>query len=273
MPPKLGILAGKGELPRRLIEACHAEGREVFVIAFPGETDRAVAESVSHAWLPIAQVGGILRALHEAQVEEVVLAGAIRRPSFLSLKPDRRGLSLLGKITRGRMGDDGILSLAVAELESEGFRVVGLDELLPDTLAPEGPLGRLNPDDSADSDISRGFEVAVALGRVDVGQAVVVQHGAVLGVEAIEGTDALIARCADLKRDGPGGILVKVSKPGQEQRVDLPTIGVRTVTAAAAAGLRGIAIEAGATVVVGRQAVAKAADQAGLFVVGVRFPR
>lgn len=273
MPPKLGILAGKGELPRRLIAACRAEGREVFVIAFPGETERELVEAVPHAWLSIAQVGGILRALHEADVEEVVLAGGVRRPSFLSLKPDRRGLSLLGKITKGGMGDDGILSLAVAELESEGFRVVGLDELLPETLAPEGPLGRFMPDAAAEGDIRRGFEVAKALGSVDVGQAVVVQQNAVLGVETVEGTDAVIMRCAGLRREGPGGVLVKVSKPGQEQRVDLPTIGVRTVELAAEAGLRGIAIEAEATVVVGREAVAQAADRAEMFVVGVRFPQ
>jgi hypothetical protein len=128
------------------------------------------------------------------------------------------------------------------------------------------------PDAQAEDDIALGFRVVRALGALDIGQAAVVQQGLVLGLEAIEGTDALIARCAALRREGPGGVLVKAPKPGQERRADLPTIGRRTVEAAAAAGLRGIAVEAGASLVIDHAAVAVAADRAGLFVVGVAPP-
>ena len=158
----------------------------------------------------------------------------------------------------------------VAELEREGFRVIGPDQILRKGLAPEGALGRLRPDAEAMADIAHGARIARALGVLDIGQAVVVQQGLVLGVEAIEGTDELIRRCAGLHREGVGAILVKVEKPGQERRADRPTIGLQTVELAAAAGLRGIAIEAGTTIVIDRDKVAAAADRVGLFVFGIR---
>jgi len=158
------------------------------------------------------------------------------------------------------------------ELESEGFHVVSVDSILADALAPAGPLGTLRPDAEAEADITLGVKAALALGALDIGQAVVVQQGLVLGVEAIEGTDALIERCATLSREGPGGVLVKGAKPGQERRADLPTVGPRTVTRAQAAGLRGIAVEAGATLLLDRDEMAATADRAGLFVIGVTPP-
>ena len=147
--------------------------------------------------------------------------------------------------------------------------VVGADQLLDRALVPEGPLGEIRPDAQSAADIEHGLRIARALGGLDVGQAVIVQQGLVLGVEAIEGTDELLRRCAALRRDGPGGVLVKVEKPGQERRADRPTIGLRTVTLAAETGLRGIAIEADATIVLDRDEVIRAADRTGLFVVGV----
>ena len=152
------------------------------------------------------------------------------------------------------------------------LNVIGPDQLLDTAALPPGPLGQLGPDADAGADITRGIEVARALGGLDIGQAVVIQQGLVLGVEAIEGTDRLLRRCAELRREGPGGVLVKMEKPGQERRVDRPTIGPHTVALSAEAGLQGIAAEAGATLVLDRDEVARAADQAGLFVVGVRAP-
>ncbi len=162
-----------------------------------------------------------------------------------------------------------MLAAVIAEIEGEGFRVVGVDSILAGDLAPSGVFGRVVPDEQAHADIAHGLVVARALGAVDVGQSVVIQQGLVLGVEAIEGTDALLARCRQLGRAGPGGVLVKIAKPNQERRADLPTIGVRTVTAAHAAGLRGIAVEAGSTIIVDRAGVVAAADAAALFIIGV----
>jgi len=145
-------------------------------------------------------------------------------------------------------------------------------DLLGSLPAPEGPIGAITPDAQASADIERGFEVAHALGAVDVGQGVVVQQGIVLGLEAVEGTDALIERAGRLQREGPRGVLVKTAKPGQERRADLPTVGVATVEACARAGLRGIAVEAGMALIIDRSAVAAAAERAGLFVVGIKRP-
>ncbi len=166
-----------------------------------------------------------------------------------------------------------MLSAVIKELEREGFTLVGVESVLDDAVAPEGPLGQHRPDDQALADIEHGFRVAAALGTLDIGQAVIVQQGMVLGVEAIEGTDQLIRRCADLRREGLGGVLVKAKKPDQERRADLPTIGPQTVEAAHAAGLRGIAVEARSTLVVERAEMTALADRLGLFVYGRRAER
>jgi DUF1009 family protein len=266
----LGIIAGSGGLPRRVIESARAAGREVFVLALEGEADRATVESVPHAWCRIGAAATALDLLHANAVEELVLAGAVRRPSLLALRPDWRGTKILARIGYRALGDDGLLSAVVKELEREGFRVIGADQLLLGAVLPEGPLGQVRPDCDAQSDIAHGIRLARAIGALDIGQAVVVQQGLVLGVEAIEGTDGLLRRCASLRRDGPGGVLVKVEKPGQEKRADRPVIGPQTVILAAESGLCGIAAEAGATLVLDRDEVVRLADARGLFVVGIR---
>jgi UDP-2,3-diacylglucosamine hydrolase len=269
MVGRLGILAGAGELPRRIIEACRAADRDFFVLAFKGEADPAILVDVPHATVRLGAAGEGFRLLHEAGVDELVFAGSLKRPTVTSLRPDWRAAKFFARIGYRALGDDGLLSAVIAELEGEGFKVVGADTLLRDDLAPHGLFGLVAPDAQAEADITHGLTIARALGALDIGQAVVVQQGLVLGVEAIEGTDALLMRCRDLRREGPGGVLVKIAKPRQERRADLPTIGRRTVEAAHAAGLRGIAVEAGSTIVLDRPAIVAVADAAGLFVIGV----
>ena len=267
MARKLAVLAGRGPLPAQVVAAARAQGRDVFVLAFEGETDPELIQGVAHRWLPLGAVGRALEALRAAQVEDVVLIGALRRPALASL--DRRGMQLLARLGLRRQGDDQLLRAIVAELESEGFRVLGADQLLEGALAPEGPMTVLRPDDEALRDIALGVEVAERLGDLDVGQAAVVQQGLVLGVEAAEGTDALMRRCAPLRRAGRGGVLVKVKKPGQERRADLPTIGPDTVRVAAASGIAGIAVHAGHCLIIERAEVVAAAERAGLFLIGI----
>jgi DUF1009 family protein len=271
-PPQgpLGIIAGSGGLPRRLIESCRAAGREIFVLALDGEADREALEGVPHAWCRIGGAATALDLLRANAVSELVLAGGVRRPSLASLRPDWRAAKFFARIGYRALGDDGLLSAVVKELEREGFRVIGADQLLDEAGLPEGPLGQVRPDAGALADIAYGMRLARAIGALDIGQAVVVQQGLVLGVEAIEGTDGLLRRCAELRRDGPGGVLVKVEKPGQERRADRPTIGPQTVILAAESGLRGIAAEAGATLVLDRDEIIRLADSTGLFVVGIR---
>jgi DUF1009 family protein len=272
MADRLGIVAGCGELPRRLVECCRAAGRDLFVLALEGAAEPATVEGVPHAWCRLGAAANGLALLRKNQVTELVLAGGIRRPSLAALRPDWRAAKLFARVGYRALGDDGLLSAVVKELEREGFRVVGADQLLDRALAPEGPLGRIRPDELSQADIERGLRVARTLGGLDVGQAVIVQQGLVLGVEAIEGTDALLRRCGALRREGPGGVLVKIAKPGQETRTDRPTIGLRTVLLAAETGLRGIAVEANATIVLDRDEVILAADRARLFVVGLGRP-
>ncbi len=260
-------------MPQMLVAACRERQRPVFVLAFEGFTDTETTQGVEHAWVRLGAAGKGLRRLHDAGVEDLVLAGPIRRPSLADLRPDARGLKLFARAGGKAMGDDSLLRSVIRMLEEEeGFRVVGVDDILGGITAPRGTLGKHAPDAAAERDIERGVEVARALGAVDVGQAAVIQDGIVLGVEAVEGTESLLRRCATLRREGPGGVLVKLSKPGQEKRADLPTIGVDTVRQAREAGLRGIAIEAERTLVISRDRTIDEADAAGLFIVGLSEP-
>jgi DUF1009 family protein len=270
MPGKLGIIAGGGDLPGLVAAACRAQGRPFHILALSGHADPAVIGSEApQDWIRLGEAGTGFERLRLAGVEEVMMIGPVRRPSLRELAPDLRTARFFARVGLKALGDDGLLRAVAAELECEGFKVVGVDEVLADCLAVPGPYGALRPDDQAGADIARAVEVARGLGALDVGQAVVVQQGIVLGVEAIEGTDALIRRCGPLAREGLGGVLVKMKKPGQDRRIDLPTIGPATLAEAAAAGLRGIAVEAGGALVLGGKALGAEADRLGLFLVGV----
>ncbi len=266
----LGILAGAGELPAKVAAAARAAGRAVFVVGLEGFADARLLAPYPHAIIRFGAAGRILVALRAHSCRDLVLIGSVRRPSLLDLRPDAEAARLLARIGRAAFaGDDGFLSAVIRVLGEEGFRVIGAHEVLDQALAPAGLLTRAAPDEQAMADIARGVTVARALGGVDVGQGCVVQLGFVLAVEAVEGTDAMLARCAPLARAGPGGVLVKLVKPGQERRADLPTIGPETVRAAARAGLRGVVFEAQGAMLADRDAAVAAADAAGLFLLGI----
>ncbi len=260
-------------MPRLLVEACQEQDRAVFVLAFNGFTAPETTQDVEHAWVRLGAAGTALDRLHEAGVEELVLAGPIRRPSLADLRPDARVIKFFARAGVKALGDDGLLRVVIRNLEEdEGFRVIAVEDVISDITATRGVLGKHAPDEAAEQDIARGVDVLQALGAADVGQAVVVQEGIVLGVEAVEGTDALLARCAELRREGVGGVLVKLSKPGQERRADLPTIGLDTVMRVREAGLSGIAVEAGRTIILTRSKVIEEMDAAGLFLIGLSAP-
>ncbi|HYZ31003.1 MAG TPA: UDP-2,3-diacylglucosamine diphosphatase LpxI, partial [Crenalkalicoccus sp.] len=251
--------------------AARAAGRPVFAVALEGWAEPAAWAGLPHVVERVGAAGRILGALRARGVRQLVMAGRAARPSLLALRPDATGARILARIGRAFFqGDDGLLRAVARVLEEEGFEILAPQAVLRDILPPPGLLTLAAPDAAARADILRGIAVARALGTVDVGQAAVVQQGLVLGVEAIEGTDALLARCAGLRREGPGGVLVKLVKPGQDRRLDLPSIGPRTVEGAAAAGLAGIAVEAGGTILVDRPGLVTAADAAGLFVLAIR---
>lgn len=268
--PALGILAGGGPLPGRVAAAAAATGRPVFVVGLEGYAEPMVLAPWPHQVIRMGAVGSIFNALRGHGCQDLVLIGTVRRPSLLHLRPDAEGSRMALRIGRAAFaGDDGLLAAVIKVLGEEGFRVLGAHEILREALAPTGLLGRVAPDAQAMGDIARGVAVTRALGGVDVGQGCVVQQGLVLAVEAAEGTDAMLARCGDLARPGPAGVLVKLVKPGQERRADLPTVGVHTVRGAAAAGLRGIAFEAGGTLLADREVAVAEADAAGIFLLGL----
>ena len=268
--PKLGIIAGGGVAPRRVIEACRAQKRDFFVVCLEGQADKELAHDAPHIWLPLGAFGKLRDLTGTEKIQELVMIGHVRRPSLMELKPDWLAMKALAKVSFNMLGDDGLLRAVGHAMEQEfGVRVIGAHEVLGGILMREGALGKVTPDDEAQQDVLRGIAVARALGLVDVGQSVIVQQGLVLGVEAIEGTDALIARCKGLRREGAGGVLVKLAKPQQDDRFDLPTVGCTTVRNAAEAGLRGIALEAGRSLLIDRDKVRELADEVGVFVVGV----
>jgi DUF1009 family protein len=269
MLPKLGVLAGGGQLPVQVVAACRARHQPFFIIAFAGFTDPATVDGVPHAWMPVERVGAILARLHAEGVSDVVLAGPVRRPgSLLSLRPDWRGLKLLLRMLRRWRGDDHVLTQVVREIENDGLRVVGAEDVAPELLMPSGPLGSFSPDERCRRAISLGVAAASELGRRDRGQAVLVVDGQVVAREGAGGTTRMLADAA-ASQVARSGVLVKMAKPGQERRVDLPSVGAETVVQSARAGLAGIALEAGGSLVIDREGVVRAADDAGLFVVGV----
>lgn len=270
---RLGIIAGAGALPGRIISACRDTGRDFCVLAFEGSADPADYCDVPVQWIRMSRISGALDAARAEGVDELVMVGKIPRPSIFDLMRDARSAKFLAKVGTRMLGDNNILSAVVKELEeTEGFRVIAPEALLDDILAPEGALGAVSPGEADLEDIRRGIGVAREIGRLDIGQAAIVQNGTVLGVEGVEGTDRLIERCAEFVDPAlPGGMLVKVAKPGQERRADLPAIGANTVANVSRAGLRGIAVEAGGALIVDREETVRAADAAGIYVYGIRI--
>lgn len=266
---KLGIIAGGGSLPAHIIETCQQQDRPFFVLGLEDHVDTPL-ENMPHKMVRLGAVGDALRTLKKEQVQEVIMAGRVGRPTLSSLRPDMTATMLLAKLGSNIFsGDDALLSAIVKIMEGEGFTVVGMGDVCAHLLAGSGALGKHKPDKQQQEDITRGMNAVHTLGALDIGQAVIVENGYVLGVEAAEGTDALIARCAALAQHTKGqGVLVKAKKPNQDERADLPTIGTDTVEQAYLAGLAGIAVQAGGSIILGKEEVIRLADRYKMFIVG-----
>ncbi len=275
----LGIIAGGGPIPLMLAQQCQAEGRPFFIAGIIGAASPDIAR-FPHQWVGIGAVGALMRALRRHACEEVVFIGAVRRPDLRNLKLDWGGIQFLPRYARAALGgDDQLLRALVTEFERRGFQVIGVHELLGDICAPAGILGRVQPRPGDQVDIARALHVARQIGVLDIGQGAVVCGGVVLAVEAAEGTDAMLARCAQLpqglratldsKGGGRRGVLVKLPKPGQDRRIDMPAIGMTTLRLAAAAGLAGIAFEADGALLVDVPAMIRESDLLGMFLIGL----
>jgi UDP-2,3-diacylglucosamine hydrolase len=272
----LAMIVGGGSIPAAVADAVTRRGRSVVMFPIRGWADPAAVEKYPHHWLALIQVGRFLRNARAAGCRDVVFIGAAFRPPFRSFRLDWEALRILPRVAFGyRGGDDHLLSTAARIFEDHGFRIVGAHEVAPEILMPRGPVGSIAPSERDRADIARALSLLRAIGPFDVGQAVVVAENNVIAIEAVGGTDSMLAHVADLRARGRlstaagVGVLVKAPKPHQDRRFDLPAIGPRTVAEAARAGLRGIAVVAGSAIVAEPAAVAAAADKANMFVVGV----
>ncbi|SHN15554.1 LpxI family protein [Roseibium suaedae] len=272
----VALICGNGTLPLQVLNGLRRSGREAFIIAIKGEADEAlrVQSAVELGW---GEIGRLFKVMAAAKCREVVLIGGIsKRPDFTSIIGDLGTLRRLPRIIRALAGgDDSLLTKVIGLIEEEGFRVVGIKDVAPDLLAGPGSLGAVKPRAEDLKDMVLALEAARRLGDLDIGQAAVALGGRVIAVEGAEGTDAMLARCAELRQNGRVrakgrlGVLVKTVKPGQDLRVDLPAVGPKTIERALAAGFAGIAVEAGGALIAEREATITAADKAGLFVYGL----
>lgn len=268
----LGILAGGGQLPTLLAEKAQQEGRRVVMLTFTGQPQPDIPPGVEHIQLALGAVGKTIKTLRQQGVEEVVLAGYFPKPSLFDVRPDAKGLAILARLARHH--DDELLSAVCAFLEEEGFTIIAVPEILPDITAPTGVMGQVRPDKAAGVDIELGFKVLAHMAPLDISQSVIVKDKVVLGMEAAEGTAELIRRCTKLRgAAGVGGVLVKMAKTGQSLLVDLPSIGLETVQALADAGYKGLAVHAGKTLMLDKEAMVREADAKNLFIIGVEDPQ
>lgn len=268
----LGILAGGGTLPAEVAAAVRAGGRAVRVFAIVGEASATDLAPFAPAWLKRGQLGRLFRLCRAAGVQDLVIIGGIARRMPRLTECDLAGLwHVVANRDLLRGGDDGALRRVARLIEAGNLRLVGAAEMAPSLVATAGTLGEFAPSDRALVDIAVGLAAARDLGRRDIGQGVVVANGAVVASEAVDGTDAMLARLA-ADRSAAGGVLIKCRKPQQDPRLDMPAIGPGTIAAARAAGLAGVAVEAGATLIADRAATRAAADTAGVFVYGAGQP-
>ncbi|WFU37773.1 UDP-2,3-diacylglucosamine diphosphatase LpxI [Bradyrhizobium sp. CB82] len=273
----VGVIAGGGAMPFAVAESLAARGIAPVLFPLRGACDPVQVEKFRHRWISVGQLGRAMRLFREEGCRDLIFIGTLMRPSLSEVRFDLKTLRLLGHVARAfRGGDDHLLSGVGRMLEQDGFRMVGIKDVAPDLLMPEGCITRAWPADNARSDIERGRAVLAALSPFDIGQAVVVIDGHVVAVEDIEGTDGLLQRVARLRSEGRiraasgRGVLVKAPKSGQDLRFDLPTIGPRTIEGVASAGLSGIAVIAGNTIAAEPQAMIELADANYLFVMGLQ---
>ena len=264
---RIGIIAGGGQFPLLFARAVHKQGMQVFAAAHQGETDESLADLADELqWIRLGQLGKIIDFFKRNKVEKTVFIGTITKTNiFRDLRPDLKGLGLWSKIDTKQ--DDAILRAVADSLEKEGIEVVASSDYVPELLFPHGILTRKKPTKDQQADIAFGWEIARSIGSLDIGQCVVVRNQTVLAVEAIEGTDAAILRGGTLGKEM--AVVVKLRKPNQDLRFDLPAIGEKTIESMLEAKAAVLAVEAGYSLLFDRESVIKAADGAGIIVVGV----
>ena len=276
----LAIICGGGSLPFAVADAVRRHGRRAVLFPIRGFAEKAAVERYPHHWIALGQFGRLCRLAAAEHCRDVVFIGNLVRPSLHEIRLDWQTIRLMPRIAGlYRGGDDRLLSGIGRIFEEHGFRLLGAHEVAPEILVREGLMGRRAPSEHDQADIATGLAVLAAMGPFDIGQAVIIAAGRVLAVEAVEGTDAMLARVAELRKSGRirypvgVGVLVKAPKPGQDRRFDLPSVGPQTIAGVIRAGLAGVAVVAGETIMAQPEVVVAAADRGRIFVVGIPAPQ
>jgi len=273
---RLAIIAGSGLLPLYVAKAAREAGEDPFIILLKNEADHAW-DGFDKASIGVGDMAGLKNTFRSQGIGRVVMSGGVsRRPDWREIRPNLRFLRKMPYVVRTLLsgGDDTVLKMVIGLIEAQGCQVIGAQEIAPGLLAATGPLGNQTPSDEDRRDIVKAAKAAEALGRLDIGQGAVSVGGRIVAVEGVEGTDRMLERVASLRAEGRisaqrKGVLVKLCKPQQDVRADLPAIGLSTLRNAQKAGLAGIAVEAGRALVLEKDAMLAAADEAGLFVCGI----
>jgi UDP-2,3-diacylglucosamine hydrolase len=267
---RLGLIAGNGRFPFLVLDAARGAGHDVTVIALKEETFPELADAAARApaaalhWISINQLGACIATLKDAGVERAVMAGQVKHVKLFDLRPDWTLSRVLMRLAS--KNTDSIISGVAEVLRDEGIELIDSTAFLGPLMARPGTLTRRAPTDEERADFAYGCRVADTIAGLDIGQTIVVKSSAVVAVEAMEGTDAVIARAGQLA--GAGTRVVKVAKPNQDMRFDVPVVGVSTIHAMQAAGATALSVDAGKTLMIDGAAVVKAADDAGIAIVG-----
>ena len=270
--PKLGIIAGRGNLPKLIIKECEKRNRDFVVITIHGFAKAEDYKKYTHKVIRLGRVGEALKFFHDNGVKELVMTGGIKKPSLSSVKPDAVGAKMIAKLMKAKIfGDNNIFTTVIKFMESKGLKVIGVKDILKSIIAKKGVIGGVKiKDKEFKKDIKLGKDVLRATSKFDIGQSIAAQQNMIIGVECIGGTDELIERCGELKyKTGRKPVLIKFRKAGQSDRADLPTIGLQTVKNVKKAGFGGIAVEAGGVILLDKDKMIDYANKNKLFIVGI----
>ena len=267
--PKLAIIAGNGSIPFYLIEECNKIGREYCLIIIEGHGKELSEKYDPDYTVSLSKMGRAVKYVKNIGIKHILMVGGVKRPSLKNIIPDLWTAKFLTTISSKVSGDNSVLSKLTKALEREGFIIVAPEEVLPNLICPKGTLGKVKPNQQNNEDISTGYRIAKIIGANDIGQSIIIENGLVIAVEASEGTDRMIKRSLNLKKEKKAGVLIKVIKPMQDKRIDRPVIGIDTIKAVKKAGLDGIALESNEILILNYSDVILYADEEGLFVEGI----
>mgnify|MGYP003685854391 FL=1 len=267
--PKLAIIAGNGSIPFYLIEECNKIGREYCLIIIEGHGKELSEKYDPDYTVSLSKMGRAVKYVKNIGIKHILMVGGVKRPSLKNIIPDLWTAKFLTTISSKVSGDNSVLSKLTKALEREGFIIVAPEEVLPNLICPKGTLGKVKPNQQNNEDISTGYRIAKIIGANDIGQSIIIENGLVIAVEAAEGTDRMIKRSLNLKKEKKAGVLIKVIKPMQDKRIDRPVIGIDTIKAVKKAGLDGIALESNEILILNYSDVILYADEEGLFVEGI----